>query len=63
MPLCIFYTNVPNDKVPVDFEVELSKALAEVLVKPIEVCFFICQLQNFVLIYNNYLKKKLVLLC
>ena len=39
MPLCVFYTNVANDKVPGDFEVELSKALAEVLSKPIEVCF------------------------
>lgn len=51
MPLCVFYTNVPNDKVPIDFEVDLSKALAEVLSKPIEVCslflLFTFHCQNF----------------
>lgn len=36
MPLCVFYTNVPNEKVPEDFEIQLSQALAEILNKPIE---------------------------
>jgi phenylpyruvate tautomerase len=36
MPLCVFYTNVPSSKVPEDFEVQLSQALADTLSKPIE---------------------------
>ncbi|GFT14323.1 uncharacterized protein NPIL_196121, partial [Nephila pilipes] len=36
MPLCVFYTNLPDKDVPKDFEVDLSKMLAEIFSKPLE---------------------------
>ncbi|GIX77237.1 uncharacterized protein CEXT_807981 [Caerostris extrusa] len=36
MPLCVFYTNVPDKDVPENFETDLAKIIAEVLSKPLE---------------------------
>ncbi|GFT81772.1 uncharacterized protein TNCV_4336312 [Trichonephila clavipes] len=36
MPLCVFYTNVPDKDVPKTFEVDLSKLIADVFSKPLE---------------------------
>ncbi|XP_055935755.1 D-dopachrome decarboxylase-A-like isoform X1 [Argiope bruennichi] len=36
MPIGVFYTNVPDKDMPENFEVDLSKILAEILSKPLE---------------------------
>ena len=41
MPICLIQTNLPTIDLPDDLHVAFSKLIAETLIKPEEVCYFL----------------------